>query len=182
MPASRDDLMALFHDLGIAVTTIDHRPVFTVAESAELHDDIPGGHSKNLFVKDKKGRLFLVVALHDATIDLKQLHHVIGAQGRVSFGSADLLMEVLGVMPGSVTPFALINDRAALRVTPVFDAALMRHETLNFHPLSNDASTRIAAADLLAFATACGHQPQVLAVSAEAQESAGQTCAARFVI
>ncbi|MBD1546893.1 prolyl-tRNA synthetase associated domain-containing protein [Roseibium aggregatum] len=171
MPASRDDLMEFFDSLGIKVTTVDHEPVFTVAESGDLHELIEGGHTKNLFLKDKKGRLFLVVALHDATIDLKKIHQLIGGQGRVSFGNADLLMEVLGVTPGSVTPFTLINDREAHRVTPVFDAAMMRHDILNFHPLSNDATTTISRDDLLAFARGCGHEPQVLAVSEEAQSA-----------
>lgn len=169
MPATRDDLMAFFQDLSIEVTTVDHQPVFTVAESGDLHERIPGGHTKNLFVKDKKGRLFLIVALHDAEIDLKKVHQVIGAQGRVSFGNADLLMEVLGVEPGSVTPFSLINDREAQRVIPVFDAAMMQHEVLNYHPLKNDATTAISAGDLLKFARACGHDPQVLAVSEQAK-------------
>lgn len=169
MPASRDDLMAFFKDLDIETTTIDHEPVFTVAESGDLHDRIPGGHTKNLFVKDKKGRLFLIVALHDAEIDLKKVHQVIGAQGRVSFGNADLLMEVLGVEPGSVTPFTLINDRDEQRVTPVFDAAMMQHNVLNYHPLQNDATTSISADDLMKFARACGHDPQILAVSEEAK-------------
>ncbi|MCX2725067.1 prolyl-tRNA synthetase associated domain-containing protein [Roseibium salinum] len=168
MPASRDDLMAFFKDLDIETTTFDHEPVFTVAQSGDLHERIPGGHTKNLFVKDKKGRLFLIVALHDAEIDLKKVHQVIGAQGRVSFGNADLLMEVLGVEPGSVTPFSLINDRDAQRVTPVFDAAMMRHDVLNYHPLKNDATTSIGADDLMKFARACGHEPQILAVSEEA--------------
>ncbi|PVB61250.1 prolyl-tRNA synthetase associated domain-containing protein [Labrenzia sp. 011] len=168
MPASRDDLMAFLKTLDIDVTTVDHEPVFTVAESGGLHERIPGGHTKNLFVKDKKGRLFLVVALHDAQIDLKKIHQTIGAQGRVSFGNADLLMEVLGVEPGSVTPFSLINDREAQRVTPVFDAAMMQHNVLNFHPLKNDATTSIRADDLMKFAGACGHSARILAVSDEA--------------
>lgn len=168
MPASRADLLAFFDDLDIKVTTLDHQPVFTVAESADLHDRIPGGHSKNLFVKDKKGRLFLIVAPHDATIDLKKVHQIIGAQGRVSFGNADLLMEVLGVSPGSVTPFALINDRSLQRVTVVLDQALMAFDLVNFHPLSNDATTSISAQDLLRFVRACGHDPKVLPVSADA--------------
>lgn len=171
MPASRADLMAFLDSLGINVSTTDHQPVFTVAESGDLHDKIPGGHTKNLFLKDKKGRLFLVTALHDATIDLKKIHQVIGAQGRVSFGNADLLMEVLGVSPGSVTPFALINDKDVHRVTPVFDAAMMAHETLNYHPLSNDATTSISRDDLSAFVEGCGHQLQILAVSEEAKSA-----------
>jgi Ala-tRNA(Pro) deacylase len=171
MPASRADLMAFFDSLGIKVSTTEHQPVFTVAESGDLHDKIPGGHTKNLFLKDKKGRLFLVTALHDATIDLKKIHQVIGAQGRVSFGNSDLLMEVLGVSPGSVTPFALINDKEAHRVTPVFDAAMMEHETLNYHPLSNDATTSISRGDLSAFVEGCGYQLQILAVSEEAKSA-----------
>lgn len=169
MPATRDDLMAFLSDLGIEVSTVDHQPVYTVAESGDLHERIPGGHTKNLFVKDKKGRLFLIVALHDAAIDLKKVHQIIGAQGRVSFGNAELLMEVLGVEPGSVTPFSLFNDREEKRVTPIFDAAMMRHEILNYHPLKNDATTSIHAEDLMKFARACGHEVQVLAVSEEAQ-------------
>ncbi len=172
MPASRDDLMTFLSELGIEVSTVDHPPVFTVAESGDLHDRIPGGHTKNLFVKDKKGRLFLIVALHDADIDLKQVHQIVGGQGRVSFGNADLLMEVLGVEPGSVTPFSLINDRDSRRVTPVFDTAMMQHAILNYHPLKNDATTSIAADDLLKFAKACGHSPLVLAVSEEAKAAA----------
>ncbi|MEM9630172.1 MAG: prolyl-tRNA synthetase associated domain-containing protein [Pseudomonadota bacterium] len=171
MPATRDDLMGFFKDLDIEVTTVDHAPVFTVAESGDLHDRIPGGHTKNLFIKDKKGRLFLIVALHDAEIDLKKVHQLVGGQGRVSFGNAELLMEVLGVEPGSVTPFSLINDREALRVTPVFDAAMMQHEILNYHPLKNDATTAITGDDLIKFAKACGHEPQVLAVSEEAKSA-----------
>lgn len=172
MPATRDDLMAFFKELDIEVSTVDHEPVFTVAESGDLHDRIPGGHTKNLFVKDKKSRLFLIVVLHDAEIDLKKVHQIIGAQGRVSFGNADLLMEVLGVEPGSVTPFSLINDREAIRVTPVFDAAMMQHDILNYHPLKNDATTAISASDLVKFAKACGHDPQVLAVSEQAKGAA----------
>ncbi|MEM9107287.1 MAG: prolyl-tRNA synthetase associated domain-containing protein [Pseudomonadota bacterium] len=171
MPATRDDLLSFLAELGIAVSTVDHQPVFTVAESGDLHDRISGGHTKNLFVKDKKGRLFLIVALHDAQIDLKKVHQIVGAQGRVSFGNADLLMEVLGVEPGSVTPFSLINDRGSLRVTPVFDAAMMQQDVLNYHPLKNDATTAISAADLLKFAEACGHEPRVLAVSEQAREA-----------
>lgn len=171
MPVSRAELMDFFKDQGIEVKTLDHEPVFTVAESGDLHERIPGGHAKNLFLKDKKGRLFLVVALHDAEIDLKRIHTLIGAQGRVSFGKADQLMEVLGVVPGSVTPFALINDRDNQLVTPIFDAQMMACELLNYHPLSNDATTSIGRDDLLKFARACGHEPQILAVSTQAQES-----------
>lgn len=169
MMATRSELLAFLDSLGLETKTTDHRPVFTVAESEDVHAMIPGAHTRNLFLKDKKGRIFLVVVLHDATVDLKQIHTLIGGQGRVSFGNADQLMECLGVIPGSVTPFGLYNDREAQRVTPIFDAAMMQHEVLNFHPLSNDATTTISREGLLTFARACGHEPQVVAVTEEAK-------------
>ncbi|MEI2386736.1 prolyl-tRNA synthetase associated domain-containing protein [Breoghania sp. JC706] len=173
MPATRQDLMARFDQLGIATRTTEHERVFTVAESSKIDRQIEGGHTKNLFLKDKKGRLFLVVALADATIDLKHIHQLVGAQGRVSFGNGELLEEVLGVSPGSVTPFALINDTQR-RVTPVLDAQMMTFETLNYHPLSNDATTSITRDDLLVFIRSCGHEPQIIAVSEEAKEAAAR--------
>jgi Ala-tRNA(Pro) deacylase len=164
MPASRQDLFARLAGLGIATETVEHRPVFTVAESSELERRLAGGHTKNLFLKDRKARLFLVVALGHAKIDLKSLHMRLGCD-RLSFGKPELLMEVLGVPPGSVTPFALINDTAR-RVTVILDAEMMRHERLNCHPLENTATTNIAREDLIAFIRACGHEPRVLAVAA----------------
>ena len=146
--------------LGIATTTVEHETVFTVAESSKLERDITGGHTKNLFLKDAKDRLFLVIAESRTEIDLKSLHKTLGA-ARFSFGKADLLMEVLGVPPGSVTAFALINDPAA-RVAVVVDAALMGYDTLNCHPLVNTATTSIARDDLLRFIRASGHEPQVV--------------------
>ncbi len=110
MTKTPDDLFAALDRLGIAHPTVKHPPLFTVEQSRELRGQIPGGHTKNLFLRDKKGALFLVVALEDAVIDLKGLHRVLGATGRFSFGSADLLREVWGVSPGSVTPFGAIND------------------------------------------------------------------------
>jgi Ala-tRNA(Pro) deacylase len=163
MPFSRQDLLDKLAGLGIKTKTIDHDPVFTVAESTKLERDIEGGHTKNLFLKCKKGNLYLVVALNDARIDLKTLHNKLGS-GRLSFGNAELLVEVLGVTPGSVTPFALINDRDR-RVNVVLDEAMLRHDLLNYHPLSNDATTSIARDDLLRFIRACGHEPRILAVS-----------------
>jgi Ala-tRNA(Pro) deacylase len=164
-PATPAELFAFFDRLGIAAKTYDHVPVFTVAESQAIKGTIPGGHSKNLFVKDKKGRIFLIVAHAETRIDLKRLHETIGASGRLSFGSADLLREVLGVEPGAVTPFGLINDREG-RVSVVLDAALMAHEPINFHPLVNSRTTGVSRADLLAFLRATGHEPRVLALPA----------------
>jgi Ala-tRNA(Pro) deacylase len=163
MPATPEDLFAFLDSLAIPTDTVEHPPLFTVGESTALRGDMPGGHAKNLFVKDKKSRLFLLVLGETATIDLKRAHERIGGQGRVSFGSAELLEEVWGVKPGSVTPFGAINDREG-RVTIVLDAALMAHERLNFHPLVNTKTTGLARADLLKFLRATGHEPVIVAL------------------
>ena len=161
MPKTRNDLFQLLDKLQIAVTTVDHPPLFTVQESQALRGTIPGAHTKNLFLKDKKGRYFLLTVAEDAEVDLKSVHKVIGASGRVSFGSSERLMELLGVSPGSVTVFGLIND-ADGAVTMVLDAALMNNATINAHPLSNDATTSIARDDLLRFIRETGHEPLIL--------------------
>jgi Ala-tRNA(Pro) deacylase len=161
MPASPDDLLAYLAALGVETTTLDHPALFTVEDSQALRGDIPGGHSKNLFVKDKKGRLFLLVLGEETVVDLKRAHEKIGAQGRVSFGSAELLEEVWGVKPGAVTPFGAINDKDG-RVSVVLDEAMMRHERLNFHPLVNTRTTGLASADLIKFLRATGHEPLVV--------------------
>lgn len=165
--SSPADLFRFLDRLGLKTSTVDHVPVFTVAESQAVKGAIPGGHSKNLFLKDKKGRLFLIVAEADARIDLQRLHQAVGGSGRLSFGSAALLRDVLGGEPGSVTPFAVLNDRDR-RVTVVLDEALMAHEPVNFHPLVNAQTTSIAGADLLAFLRATGHEPRVLRLPAPA--------------
>ena len=164
MPASPDDLFAYLDSLGIAHKTVTHLAVFTVDEGRELRGAIPGGHTKNLFLRDKKGTAFLVVALENAGIELKSLHRLLGATGRFSFGSAELMRELLGVEPGSVTPFAAINDTTG-RVTVVLDAAMMAHDVLNFHPLVNTGTTTISRQGLLEFLEATGHSPRVEAVS-----------------
>jgi Ala-tRNA(Pro) deacylase len=163
VPATRQDLFARLAQLGIETRTVEHAPVFTVAESSVLERSLPGGHTKNLFLKDRKDRLFLVIALGHAKIELKALHKTLGCE-RLSFGRPDLLMEVLGVPPGSVTPFALIND-ATSRVTVILDADMMRCERLNYHPLANTATTNIARDDLLTFIRSCGHEPRIVAVA-----------------
>ena len=163
MPATRHDLLARLDALGIATTTRDHAPVYTVEEARALRGEIPGGHCKNLFLKDDKGAIWLIVCLEESQIDLKSAPGKIGSR-RLSFGKPDLLKEVLGVEPGSVTPFGLINDTGK-RVNVVLDAAMMAHELLNYHPLENTATTTIRAADLLAFIRACGHEPRVVAVA-----------------
>jgi Ala-tRNA(Pro) deacylase len=163
VPATRQDLLARLDELGVASNTVEHEAVFTVAESSKLERELPGGHTKNLFLKDKKDRLFLVVALGHAHIDLKMLPKKLGSD-RLSFGKPELLMEVLGVAPGSVTPFALINDTTQ-RVTVILDADMMRHERLNYHPLENTATTNIAREDFLRFIRSCGHEPRILAAA-----------------
>ena len=167
MPATPDDLFGLLDRLGIKHSTVSHPPLFTVEQSQALRGQIPGGHTKNLFLKDKKDALFLVVAQEDAKIELKGLHRQLGASGRFSFGSADLLQEVWGVAPGAVTPFGAINDPAG-RVTVVLDSEMMRHEIVNYHPLVNTQTTSLASADLIKFLAATGHPPRIMAVTGEA--------------
>jgi len=167
MAAAPDELFAYLDRLSIAHKTISHPPLFTVEESQALRGQIPGAHTKNLFLRDKKGAAFLVVAREDASIELKSLHRRLGASGRFSFGSAALLAELLGVEPGSVTPFAAMNDTAG-RVTVVLDAAMMAHDVLNFHPLRNTATTTIARDGLVKFLEATGHKPRIEAVSGPA--------------
>jgi Ala-tRNA(Pro) deacylase len=163
VPATRLHLLARLAGLGIETETVEHPAVFTVAESSMLERHLRGGHTKNLFLKDRRDRLFLVVALGHARIDLKTLHKTLGCD-RLSFGKPELLMEVLGVPPGSVTPFALINDPAR-RMTVILDADMMRYERLNFHPLANTATTNIARDDLLRFIRSCGHEPRIVAAA-----------------
>lgn len=163
MPATREDLIKRLETLGIETSTVEHPPLYTVEDSQTLRGDIPGAHSKNLFLKCKKGTLWLVVAEEEADINLKRLHSKIGS-GRLSFGRAELLMEVLGVPPGSVTPFSLIND-GAQRVNVVLDEALLQHDALNFHPLVNTATMTIPRDGLLAFIRDCGHEPKIIALS-----------------
>lgn len=171
MPATPQDLFAFFDRLGIRHATVTHPPLFTVADSQALRGQIAGGHTKNLFLKDKGGALSLVVAGENAAIELKSVHHRIGGK-RVSFGSAELLMQQLGVAPGSVTPFAAINDTSGA-VSMILDAAMMRHEVLNFHPLINTMTTSIAASDLVIFLRATGHTPRILPLADGAGDRAG---------
>ena len=160
MPATPDQLFAALDSLGINHSTVKHPPLFTVEQSRNLRGQIPGGHTKNLFLRDKKYAIYLVVTQEDAEIDLKGLHRRLGANGRFSFGSADLMREVLGVEPGSVTPFGVINDTEG-RVSVVLDAAMMKHQTLNYHPLVNTMTTSIGRDDLVKFLESTGHIPKI---------------------
>ena len=163
MPATPDQLFAYLDSLGIAHRSVKHPPLFTVEQSRALRGQIPGGHTKNLFLRDKKNTLFLVVAEEGAAIELKSLHHRLGA-GRFSFGAANLLYDVLGVEPGSVTAFGALNDTEG-RVTVVIDKALLDHDIINCHPLINTMTTAIARDDLFRFLAATGHEPRVEQVS-----------------
>jgi Ala-tRNA(Pro) deacylase len=159
-PTTPEQLLARLAELGIACRTVSHPPVFTVEESKSLRGVLPGGHVKNLFLRDKKGAMWLVVAEEDRRIDLKALAARIGA-GKVSFASPERLMRHLGVQPGSVTPFGLINDHGA-EVRVVIDAGLLAHDPVNVHPLVNDQTTAIAPQDLLRFIASCGHRPEII--------------------
>lgn len=165
MPLTANDLFAYLDELGIAHKTVTHPALFTVEQSQALRGQIAGGHTKNLFLKDKKDALYLIVAMENASIALKTLHTKLGA-GRFSFGSADLLREILGVAPGAVTPFAVINDTGR-RVSVVLDKAMLRHQVLNYHPLDNTMTTSIARDDLLKFLAATGHEPRIVPLSEE---------------
>lgn len=170
-PVNRSGLLARLTEMGIETHTVDHEAVFTVAESERLERELPGGHTKNLFLKDAKDRLFLLVAESRTRIDMKAMPKAIGS-ARLSFGKPDLLLEVLGVTPGSVTAFSVVNDVAG-RVELLIDRALLRHERINCHPLENTATTNIARDDLLRFIRATGHEPRVIDTGAWNDEADG---------
>jgi Ala-tRNA(Pro) deacylase len=160
---TRDDLLAHLAALGIETETVDHPALFTVEQSQALRGDIPGAHTKNLFLKCKKASLWLVTALEETPVNLKTLHQTLGS-GRLSFANADLLMEFLGVTPGAVSTFGVIND-AERRVSVVLDEQLMRHDRINLHPLVNTATTGISKQNLIRFLDASGHPPKIMALN-----------------
>ena len=164
LPTSPRALLARFGELGLACTTVEHAPLHTVEESRALRGGIPGQHCKTLFLKDKKGTLWLVVVAEDRRLDMKSLARRIGA-ARLSFGKPDLLWRILGVHPGAVTPFALIND-GEIRVKVVLDKAMLEARLLNYHPLVNTATTTLEAMDLKKFIASCGHRPQIVDLDA----------------
>lgn len=168
MPLTSHELQDYLKTLGIEVTTVQHPPLFTVADSQSHRGEIAGGHTKNLFLKDKKDNFFLVTVDEDAVVDLKSIHQIIGAASRVSFGKPEKLMEYLGVVPGGVTVFGAVNDTDH-KVQIILDAALMQNDILNGHPLTNEATTSIKRDDLIRFLAATGHEPRILAVSEDAK-------------
>ncbi|MGJ3262388.1 MAG: prolyl-tRNA synthetase associated domain-containing protein [Salinarimonas sp.] len=165
-------LLALLERAGTPYRTVEQEAVFTVAQSRAVERALPGGHTKNLFLKDKKGNLFLVTAEAHAAVDMKRLHGPLGAASRLSFGSAELLRETLGVEPGSVTPLALANDRAG-RVRFFLDRTLAGLETVNVHPLVNTMTTAIPTPALCAFLAAVGHEPTLVDLPAPPEAAEG---------
>jgi Ala-tRNA(Pro) deacylase len=156
--AGEAELYALLDAHGIAYTHHTHPPLFTVADSRALRGELPGGHVKNMFMKDKKGAIWLATCLEDRQIRIRDLEREVGAKN-FSFGKEDLLWDVLGVRPGAVTPFGLINDPAPQRVQVALDAQMLERDPLNFHPLHNEATTTISKDGFLKFLTLTGHQP-----------------------
>ncbi len=172
LPTSPQDLIGRLELLGIATTSFTHAPVFTVEEAKALRGELPGAHIKNLFLRNKKGRMWLLTCLEDRPIDLKRLGEALGS-GRLSFGSAERLRRYLGVEPGSVTPFAVINDRDA-EVQMILDRDLVEPQILNAHPLVNSMTTSIAAVDLLRFLEAERHPPRLLDMAEVAKPEAAR--------
>lgn len=163
---TRADLIALLDSLGVEHTTHDHPAVFRVGEGEDIKAAIPGAHTKNLFLKDAKSQLWLISAQDRTVIDLKRLHPVIGS-ARLSFGSAELMEEVLGVTPGSVTAFALISDPTH-RVHFVLDRNLAEAPQVNFHPLTNTATISVNQAGFRKFLAAAGVTPMIVDFAAMA--------------
>jgi Ala-tRNA(Pro) deacylase len=162
MIATENELFERFEKLGIDTQTVRHQPMFTVEDGIGVIDHLTGGHCKSLFLKDKKAALWLVVVLGETRLDMKTLQPKLGS-ARLSFAKPELMRDVLGVEPGSVTPFSVINDSAA-QVQVVLDQTMMAHEILNYHPLSNAATTSIRSADLMTFLIDCGHDPVIIEV------------------
>ena len=162
-PAAEQALCAFLNGAGIPYEVHRHAALFTVDDSKALRGEMPGVHCKNLFLKEKKGGHVLVVCQEDRAIRIKHLEKAIGAK-RLSFGSADLLLEVLGVTPGAVSPFALFNDREDAGVRLIVDAQMMQASdagaALHFHPLHNEATLAVSADALRQFFAASGHRPE----------------------
>jgi len=158
--AGAAELYALLEANGIAYAHHTHPPLFTVEDSQALRGELPGGHVKNMFMKDKKGAVWLATCLEDRQIRIRDLEKEVGAKG-LSFGREDLLWELLGVRPGAVTPFGLINDTGR-RVNVALDRQMLERDPLNFHPLVNDATTTVSKHGFLKFLVLTGHEPMIV--------------------
>lgn len=159
-PATPEQLLSRLEAMGIRAETHRHPPVYTVEEAKRLRGALPGAHTKNLFVRDKKGVMWLVVVLEDRAVDLARTARLLGHK-RFSFGSPERLMRHLGLEPGAVTPFGVVNDHGSA-VSVALDAGLRAFELWNFHPLDNAMTTRIRQEDMLRFLEAVGHPPRWL--------------------
>jgi Ala-tRNA(Pro) deacylase len=160
IPTSPDDLLNILQEIGVAYQIYTHPPIFTVQEGIHLKEKIPGLHCRNLFLKDKKDQMFLVVVANDTSVDLKKLHEMLGC-GRLSFGSAERLFQTLGIYPGSVCPFTVINDKD-YKVQVILDAHMMQADLVCYHPLDNGMTISLTPADLLKFFEYTGHSPKIL--------------------
>ena len=172
-PASETALLSFLEEFGVDYKLHRHVPLFTVEDSKAATAHLPGAHTKNFFLKEKKGGYVLVTCMEDRRIRIKHLEKAIGAK-RLSFGSADDLRAVLGVIPGSVTPFAAFNDREAPSVRVVLDRQMMEHAVLNYHPLHNEATIAVSNAGLRAFFAATGHQPVEVDFDALEEQAAAE--------
>lgn len=155
-----EELFALFSALNIAHTNHFHEPAFTVADSMHLHEDIPGGHGKSLFLKNKKNEYFLIVMYYDYKVNMKGLSQLLG-KGALSFASPERLKVILDLEPGHVTPFAVFQDTQQ-QVGVYLDKKLLDYEVVNFHPLRNDITTTIKTDDLLRFLKHVHHEAQII--------------------
>ncbi len=171
-PATPVELLARLEAMGIEATTHRHEQVFTVEEAQAVKGELPGAHTKNLFLRDKKGTMWLVVALHDRDVDLHALAAALRCRGRLSFGSAERMMRYLGVTAGSVTPFALLNDHGN-KVGVVLDAGLRGQDVWNAHPLDNGMTTAVSREDMLRFLDEVGHPPRWVDLSPDVSGSPG---------
>ncbi len=164
MAITPEQLLAILDEKGFDTTTASHPAVFTVDESRQVQLNVSGGHTKNLFVKDKKDNYFLLVIEQSTKVDLNRVHRLIGAKSRLSFDKPEKLMEYLDVSPGSVTAFGVINDSDG-NVKLIIDKPLLAHEKINCHPLTNEMTTTIVREDLLRFLTDVDHKPEIIQVS-----------------
>ncbi len=169
LPTSPDALLKLLNNMGIAYDLHHHEPIFTVEEGLHLKASIPGTHCRNLFLRDKKKAMFLVVAANETQIDLKKLPEVIGS-GRLSFGSAERLWEHLGIRQGSVNPFCIVNDTEN-QVRILLDAHMMAQPRVNYHPMDNAQTIGLSPSDLVRFIESSGHKEEIIDLSAAAPDA-----------
>ena len=163
MTEQEASVAAALRGLGIACARHEHPPVATVEAAAEHWADIDATHCKNLFLRNQKGdRHYLLILIHSKKADLRAVADQIG-DGKLSFASPDRLMTHLGLTPGSVSPFGLINDRAHT-VRVVIDRDLRSVERLSFHPNINTVTFVVSAADFARFLESCGHIVQHVTV------------------